>query len=230
MSYVTINGVSSKTKAGLLIQSLPPITKPEMRVNVETIDGRDGDLIIPLGYAAYDRTVSIGLYGSFDIDAISAFFSGSGTVIFSNEPERVYKFAITQQIDYEKLVNFRTAQVVFHCQPYKYSATESAVTKSSFPATITNGGNTIAKPTLEVYGTGDIGISLNSNQIFEIAMGTEGNITIDTELMEACKGSVLKNRLVTGNYDAFGLVTGSNTISVTGTVTKIIFDKYSRWI
>lgn len=230
MSTITLNGVSSKTKAGLLIQSLPPIVKPEMRVNVETIDGRSGDIITPLGYAAYDKTVTIGLFGSYDIDAITAFFASSGTVIFSNEPDRVYNYTITQRIDYERLCSFRTAQVVFHCQPFKFSATEATLTKTSFPATVTNSGNIPAKPIMTVYGSGGIGISLNGNQIFAIALGTEGNITIDTEAMEAYKGTVLKNRLVTGDYDDFGLVVGSNTIAVSGTVTKIEFEKYSRWI
>ena len=43
--YVIINGVSSDTIQGLQVLSLPPITKPKMRRQVDTIDGRAGDKI-----------------------------------------------------------------------------------------------------------------------------------------------------------------------------------------
>ena len=46
--YVIINGVSSKNVHGLLIQSLPPITKPKMRTSKEEIDGRNGDIVTTL--------------------------------------------------------------------------------------------------------------------------------------------------------------------------------------
>ena len=46
MNYVILNGVKSTTIKGLLIQSLPPISKPLMRTSIEEIDGRDGDIEI----------------------------------------------------------------------------------------------------------------------------------------------------------------------------------------
>ena len=48
--------------------------------------------------------------------------------------------------------------------------------------------------------------------------------------MNAYKGSVLKNRLVTGNYDNFALTLGMNVISWTGDVDAVSIEKYSRWI
>ena len=42
--------------------------------------------------------------------------------------------------------------------------------------------------------------------------------------------SVIENRLVKGDYDKFALIKGENTISWTGTVSKIEIDDYSRWI
>ena len=46
--YVVINGVTSKTINGLLISNLPAISKPMIRTNTETIDGRDGDITTTL--------------------------------------------------------------------------------------------------------------------------------------------------------------------------------------
>lgn len=119
---ITLNGVSSTSVKGLIIQSLPPISKPLQRTQIETVDGRDGDIATPLGYAAYDKTVTVGLAGDFDIDEVIAFFDSSGTVIFSNEPDKYYRYTIVAQIDFERLLRFRTANVVFHVQPFKHSA------------------------------------------------------------------------------------------------------------
>lgn len=122
--YIILNGVSSKTINGLLIQNLPPITKPEMRVNIEEIDGRDGDIITDLGYAAYDKTFDIGITDRSVVDQVIGFFNSQGTVIFSNEPGMVYEYKIIKQIDFNKLIRFKTASVTLHVQPFKYFLTE----------------------------------------------------------------------------------------------------------
>jgi predicted phage tail component-like protein len=120
-----MNGVNSLTIQGLAIRELPPISKPSMRNIKEEIDGRNGDIITELGYSAYDKELEIGLYGeSYDINDIIAFFNGKGTITFSDEPDKYYYYQILNQIDYEKLLKFKTASVVFHCQPFKYKVDE----------------------------------------------------------------------------------------------------------
>lgn len=126
-NYVTINGVDSTSLAGFLIQELPPLSLPKMRTKTETIDGRDGDIITKLGYSAYDKEITIGLYGSYDIDKINEFFVSEGTIVFSNEPDKYYRFTMVDGIDYDRLVRFRTGKITFHCQPYKYDATETEI-------------------------------------------------------------------------------------------------------
>ena len=360
MNYIELNGVRSNTITGLLIQSLPPISKPLIRTQVEEIDGRDGDIITKLGYSAYDKDIEIGLRGNFEVDDVIAYFDSDGIVTFSNEPDKYYHYQIIEQIDFERLVRYRTAKVTFHVQPFKYSTTETPVTEdlelmtindwtqtkngvtcaaqnglvtiqgtassatefylpipalnlragkytlyavtngngasacsirligsapsnadsfggnylplqnnamASLSATlsasktfnyvwfyitagtamdfsltlavedenvqsleVTNSGNTISKPRITIYGNGTINLSLNGSQIFVIALGNEGQITIDSAQMEAYNGGILKNRLVTGDYDNFVLNVGENTLSWTGNVSEIEIDNYSRWI
>ena len=236
-NYITLNGQSSDTIRGLLIQELAPITKPQQRTQVETIDGRDGDIVTPLGFSAYDKKVKIGLYGDFDIDAVIEFFNSEGQVVFSNEPDKYYKYQILAQIDFERLIRFRTAVVTFHVQPFKYS-TEQA-TKELTPASgttsvsVVNRGNTYAKPTVTVYGTGIVNLSLNGTAILIIELGeTANNITIDADALEAYTNTTanLANRSVDGDYDNLKLKVGTNTISWSGNVTKITIANYSRWI
>lgn len=232
--YIILNGTSSQTISGLLIQNLPPISKPKQRVEVEEIDGRDGDIITYLGYGAYDKEFEIGLYGSFDIDEIISYFNSEGTVIFSNEPDKYYNYQIIEQIDFDKLIRYRTATVKMHMQPFKYSAEDNqkvfSNTGGETSISIRNVGNIYSRPIITITGSGSIDLYLNGNQLFSINMGNYTSITIDTNLMNAYNGSTLLNRNVTGSYDNFKLNVGNNTISWSGTITQIEIDNYSRWI
>lgn len=231
--YIILNGISSLTVSGLLIQNLPPISKPKQRVEVEEIDGRDGDIITYLGYGAYDKEFKIGLYGSYDVDEIISYFNSEGTVIFSNEGDKYYNYQIVEQIDFDKLIRFKEATVKMHMQPFKYSAEDNQKVFNVSDITsidIRNSGNIYSRPVITITGTGTINLSLNNNQLFVINMGSYTSITIDTNNMNAYNGSTLLNRNITGSYDNFKLNVGNNTISWTGSISKIEIDNYSRWI
>lgn len=232
MNYLIINGQKSLSIQGLLIQSLPPISKPMMRTQINEIDGRDGDIITPLGFKAYDRPVEIGLTRFYDIDEVIGFFNQSGEIIFSNEPYKVYKFNILEQIDFERLIRFRTATVNVHVQPFKHSTVEFPLEYSSNldALAVINNGNIDARPKIEIYGTGNIDFSINNTDVLSIELGNEGNITIDAEQMEAYNSGGLKNRLVVGNYDKIILERGKNILAFDGNVSKVVISQYSRWI
>lgn len=232
-NYVMINGVNSTTINGLAINEMPPITKPSIRTNTEEIDGRDGDIVTRLGYSAYDKEMTIGLYGSYDLDAIMSYFNQSGTIIFSTESDKYYNFEILEQIDYEKLLKFKTATITMHCQPFKYEVNETPITLSSGNNTVKNKGNIYAKPIIYIKGSGTITVSLNGNQIFSLDLGTTtSEMTIDIEKLEAYDPSdnSLLNRKVTGDYDDFKLEVGNNTINLSGTITTANITMYSRWL
>lgn len=235
-NYIILNNRSSEEIPGLLIQELPPISKPLLRNQIEEIDGRDGDIVMPLGYAAYDKEVSIGLYGKFDVDDVIEYFNSEGKVVFSNEPDKYYKYQILNQIDFERLVRFRTATVTFHVQPFKFANNEKSKTYTSFDnnsITVRNNGNYYSRPKITVFGTGTINLSLNGKQLFVINLDSQAaQITIDAEQLEAYDEgtNVLMNRRVDGDYDNLRLKVGTNTISWSGSVTKIVINNYSRWI
>lgn len=125
LNEIILNGTSSREFQGLIIQTLPPITKPQIRTRTEEIDGRDGDIVTKLGYAAYQKSFDIGLSYDYDVDEIINFFNSSGQVTFSNEPDQYYNYQILEQIDFEKLIKFKTATVTMRVQPFKYSVIET---------------------------------------------------------------------------------------------------------
>lgn len=130
-NYIILNGIHSKEIEGLIISTLPPISKPKVRTDTLEIDGRDGDIITKLGYSAYDKSFDIGLSWNYNVDDVINYFDSSGTVIFSNEPTKYYRYEIVDQIDLEKLIRFKKATVKMHVQPFKYSAVESEKTFTS---------------------------------------------------------------------------------------------------
>lgn len=189
MNYIELNGKSSLDVQGLLIQSLPPITKPKIRTEITEIDGRDGDIVTRLGYSAYDRDVSIGLSWDYDIDEVIQYFvdNDKGTVLFSNEEDKLYKYEILDQIDFEKLIRFKTAKVKFHVQPFKHSSIETAKTWYKDGGSITGTTNIIDSTenesitNLVLYGCTQkliTGTPTTSKMVDLVSLGENGTINL----------------------------------------------------
>lgn len=184
--YVIINGVDSRTIQGLLITSLPPISKPAQRTLTETIDGRDGDSSVKLGYSAYDKSLGIALTFNYNVDDIISFFNSEGTIVFSNEPDKLYNFEIFEAIDFEKLIRFKTATVTIHTQPFKFSTTENPLEFTEKEFTVVNNGNTDSRPNLVITGEGLATMQINGKNALNIDFGdAEQTLLIDSEGMNA---------------------------------------------
>lgn len=231
--WVLVNDKPSYGVTGLIITSLPPITKPKMRFASEEIDGRDGDIITTLGYQAYDKTVGIGLHGNFDIDKVVEFFATSGTITFSSEPDKVYRFIQLDSIDFERLVRYRTADVKLHVQPFKTGRLQrpKVFTGADAQAVITNAGNVVAVPKLTVKASGDIGLFLDGSQVLQVANTGDYTLVIDVANLEASTPEgVLMNRHITGDYQRLALNPGKHSIKWSGGVKSLTIEDYSRWI
>lgn len=228
--YIIFKNIKSSSLDGLMICELPPITKPEMRTSIIEIDGKDGDIIEELGYASYQKTLQIGLTRNFDINQIIKYFSGSGDLVLSNEPDKVYKATIYSKVDYEKLLRFKTAEVEFHVQPYKYLLNEAPFELNITNETelkVSNVGLEKSKPIITLYGEGEVQLSINGSDIFSINIDDE-YVVINSIEEEAYKENVLKNRNMLGEFPILEI--GINTIKWTGNLNKIIIEPKSRWI
>lgn len=230
MNTIIWNGVSSSTIKGLLICELPPISKPPMRVKETFIDGKDGSEIEEYGYEPYNKTVKIGLRGDFDIDEIIKYFSGSGNMVFSNEPDKYYKAHIVRQIDYNRLCRFRTAEIVFRVQPFKYKWSErEVITEGTEDIFVTNEGNIPCKPLIILNGSGVVECTVNGVGIFSYEFPDgDTEVYIDSEKEDAYLDDVLKNRYMTGEFPQF--ISGMNTISLSGAVHSVRILPNSRWL
>lgn len=231
--WVLINDKPSYGVNGLIVTSLPPITKPKMRYSSEEIDGRDGDIITTLGYQAYDKTLSIGLHGGFDIDKVVEFFATSGTITFSSEPDKVYRFQQLENIDFERLVRYRTANISLHVQPFKTGRLQrpKVFTSADAQAVVTNMGNVTAAPKLTIKASGNIGLYLDGSQIISVTNTGDYGLVIDVQNLEASTPEgLLMNRAITGDYARLALNPGKHTIKWSGSVKSLTIEDYSRWI
>ena len=232
--YIIINGIKSTLINGLIITSLPPITKPKIRYTAEEIDGVDGDTITKLGYGAYDKTFEIGLSYNYNVDDVIEYFNTEGKIIFSNEPDKYYNFTTLNEIDFEKLLRFKKAKITIHVQPFKYSNIESTktynFTDESQNLTVRNNGNIYSKPVITLFGSGTINLSLNGIEVFTITLN--GSMVLDTQSQNAYDPNTkdFLNRYVIGDFKNLYLKVGANTISWTGNITKVQIDYCSRWI
>ena len=222
----------SEEITGLLICELPPITKPKIKTKETHIDGVDGSVYEELGYESYDKTIKIGLRNNYDINEVIDYFTGEGNLVLSNESDKYYKARIIDSIDYERLLRFRTADIKFRVQPFKYSNEEGTKTfniTNETSVNVYNNGNLKSKPIIKITGSGTIEFKQEDVSIFSYTFQTDDTyVVIDSDKQDAYVGTTLKNRNMYGEFPI--LKTGKNTISWTGTITKIEVSNYSRWL
>lgn len=232
MAKIIWNGIDSDTIPGLIITNTPPITKPKLRTSITKIDGRDGDIVEELGYESYTKNIGIGLARNYDINQVIKYFTGSGELIISDEPDKIYNCKIIEKIDYEKLLRFKKATIKFYTQPFKYLKDEAKVTlnvTTQKSLQVANRGLEKSKPIITLEGTGTIEISVNGLNKFKYTFPeTDTKVIIDSLQEEAYLDGVYKNRNMLGEFIELEL--GNNTIAWTGTLTKITVEPKSRWL
>lgn len=233
--YVIINGVSSNTINGLLVQSLPPISKPQLRTTIEEIAGRDGDIVTTTGFKAYDKTMSVGLYGDYDVDEIIDYLSQSGEIVYSNEPDKYYNFACYAKADYERLIRFKTANITYHIQPFKYDNEEKLIDLNNndsrgLKVTVLNKGNIKSNPTITLTGSGIIRLYINDIMVLILRLTGLTTVTLGTDGNARDVNGVFLNRQVEGDLSNLLLEKGANVISLRGNVTNFKMKDFSRWL
>jgi phage-related protein len=214
--YFIWKGTSSLEKQ-IIVNKLPNIERPDANIEKITIEGRDGYLTLDDGtYQGTIKPCECSLDNG-NIDEISSWLVGSSYVIFSNEPDKQYKGTIINKIPFSKVIpTFHTFIIQFDCQPHKYMLDNSVITLTTSDY-IVNPGTSYSKPQLKIYGTGTIDITINETSIH--LTNINEYVTIDSELVDCYKDTVLMNNNMYGEFPLF--VPGSNSINWSGSVTKV---------
>ncbi len=88
---------------------------------------------------------------------------------------------------------------------------------------LNNFGSYESKPFFKIYGSGNITVNINGNSF--MVKNISNYVLVDSELKECYKDSTNMGKNMTGDYPI--LLVGENTISWSGTVTKI--ELTPRW-
>lgn len=222
-------GINSNTIEGLIICKEPPISSSEKRVQETEIEGRDGSIVEELGYKIRTKIVEIGLKRNANINKIFSYFSGEGDLIFNCENDKVYKASIYKQIDLEKLLAFRTGNVEFYCQPFKYKRNDLFVNVSN---SITNEGNVYSKPLIRLEKNIETSIDIAINNIrFKYEFKTNDSyVEIDCEEMTVLYEGLNRNRNLEIGYTFPNLRPGENTVNIYSGDAIIKVKRKDRWL
>lgn len=221
--------INSNDIEGLIICAEPPISSSALKIRETEIDGRDGTIVEELGYKSYTKSVEIGLNKNADIDKIISYFSGKGDLIFNCENDKVYKGAIYEPINLEKLLRFRKGIVVFYCQPFKYKKNDQFVTVTT---SVTNEGNTISKPIIRLekgtYETVDI--TINDIRLKYTFNTNDTYVEIDCEEMNVSFEGINRNRNLEIGFEFPTLIQGDNDIIIHSGDAVIKVKRKDRWL
>lgn len=117
-------------------------------------------------------------------------------------------------------------KITFTCRAFKRAAVgDTEITVESSGTEIYNHEKFTALPLVTVYGSGDVVLYFNQRQIS--INDIDGYITLDSENLNAYKGNANQNSKLVSQYFP-KLVSGMNTVSWTGSVTKV--EIIPRWV
>lgn len=228
-AWFKFKGIDSR-QMGVIVTKMPATVRPKRRVESIEIAGRNGSLHTDEGaFDSYDRTMECALKKRERLDEVAAWLVGSGEMIFSTEPDKVYQVMISNQVSISQMMRmFQKFMVTMDTQPFKYSVNAfNDALELTAPTKIKSRGTIYSEPIITVYGSGDITLTINETE-FPL-YSVDGSITIDSEMMEVFKGNANQNSKY-GAVEFPWLEVGENEISWTGDVEKVEIKPRWRWL
>lgn len=219
---------------GMTVTKLTDMVKPAKGVKQIKIPGRNGVLHDDEGtYENYTYDIECAIVNSrrnASYGNIINWLDGSGELIVSAEPDKVYRAAIINQFSISGVTKgFSNFLVQFDVYPLKYSINsfDDFLTLTTSPTTIYNKGTYYSEPIITVYGTGAATLIING--INYTLSDIDGYVTINSEIQEVYKDSTNKNNtFIADDFPRFEV--GKNEISFTGSVTKIEINPQWRYL
>ena len=221
-----VYGGETSSDYGIVVSEVPSFDKPTRRSNVFAVQGRNGSIIYQDGsfddvtrsYKVwiaeehndlvdkvnavsgwlYSKTGYQRLEDSFEPDVFRlAYYNGSGNI--SNE-----------------LMMFGETTISFTCRPERFLKSGEEVVTVVNADKIYNPTRFEAKPLIHIEGSGTVSISISGKAL---TASISDYINIDCDRLDAYRlPSENKNSTISGTFPT--LIAGTNTISLTGSISK----------
>jgi len=212
---------------GIVINTKPPSVRSERNVQEIEVPGRDGDMTIDDGtYKPITFPFICTLLDMDRLDEVKVWLDGYSDLILSWQNDRYYNAKMINRIDIaQSLEQLGEFPLLFKAQPFALMLENQTITLTS-AGSIFNSGTHKSKPIITVYGAGTIDLTINSTVVH--LTNVVDYVTIDSDLMDAYKGTLLKNNDMLGEFPE--LTVGDNVISWTGLVEKVEITPNWRWL
>lgn len=232
--YFIFNGVDSRTM-GVHVIKYPPIVAPAERLKYITVPGRAGDLTQTEGKAVYDsytKVMEVSNAPGANIDRVTKWLRGRGTMIFGNEPRYMYTVDLGAKCQLDKVIRgVWGGELNIKCQPFKQSAIPEPDITLTADSTIYNPGDVPAYPLIkfkEVDGSKAVTIRIKNVRFYASSVAT--NYTADWETQWVCDTShhPIAN-IIEGQF--YPLQPGNNSFTCSwSTVPKVIITPRWRYL
>lgn len=221
--FFIFNNINSKDM-DIVVTKMPPITKPEMKLEEIIIPGRNGSLYVKDNkkfdtYNPFIYQIECSLKENTNARKIFEWLNGEGKLILSKEPDKFYNVLIKSKIDLEQIYKvFNKFSIEFQVQPLAYSINEKRIKLSETTEMTILDSTYYIKPYIKILGNGNISLTIN-NETMNFK-NIDEYIEVDCELEEAFKGNVDCNDKVYSE-DFLYLKPGKNIISWLGNVSCV---------
>lgn len=226
----SFGGISSASMTNeLIIHRVPDLNRSARKIDVFSVPGRDGDIILPQNAwenqtQEYDVYVGNGDAAEAASELASWLFSLDGYQELKDdwEPD-VYRMAyLSEPMDIENIMG-KVGHVIltFSCVPKRFLESGKTVTTRTVTGNISNPTAFTAKPLLKVTGTANgTGTIACGGKTLSITFPV-ATIMIDCETCQAYStdGTTFYNSSVSGQFPE--IPSGSQRFAITGAISKV---------
>lgn len=238
-NYFVFNGQSS-WELGIRIKSKNIYSSGKRDLTLVSVPGRDGDLVnsnkrfvnSTVSYTCFLPASSIADLNTKIRNVKKWLFVGSDQyheLTDSYDPTFSRYAIFNSKLDIADEANrIGTFTITFSCKPFRYLISSLEAIEVSSGDTLFNPFPFASKPYLKITGSGNINLSIATSKGTKVYhfKNVSGYVECDSELMNCYKGTVLKNNDFEADDFPY-LEPGNNTITFSGTVTKL--EIIPRW-
>lgn len=200
---------------GVVVDTIPQISKAKKKIEVMQIPGRNGFVSIDTDtYEPFSVTLECHCLDNYNLDEIKTFFDGYGTLSLDNT--RQYTAIVNNTIPIDTILPvFKRFMVRFLVNPVAEDIEPTTINLLN-EESITIDTYTTIYPMLEITCSGNVSVTINDTS-FNLT-GANGTYILD------CKNKVIidengnnASSIMLGDFPTFK--DGSNSIYTTGTIT-----------
>lgn len=213
-AWFRFKGIDSRDM-GIWLKQMPVRYMPGRNITRKHVSGMDGSCAYgDMTYNDVKVQLECDLRDESRMAEAAAWLSGSGELVFSDEPNLAYDASIEREFSRASITPRLTGQrftVMWICHPFRRMIPEPTPIVLTAPGQFVNPGTVYSLPRISVTGSGDFSLTINAQTMF--FSGVEGGILLDSGLSDAfdLSGSQLMNDRAYGAF--FRLEPGVNLLS-----------------